>query len=541
MGSALNFLIPHKMSLENLEFKYHGNWGGPNYSAAKFGNKDIDWNVKSIDSLDEVFKKHDYDYTRMDHVDADEIMQRNLTELPFSLKRVLAQQGFKIKNLMNKPGKYQKVSYPWEVASARTSGDAIKLEMKKSGTKKKGPPPRGGAMQSHRRKMAAKNSASKVNPMNPPLIYGQRSSTRQTNPYRFLTGRGRGGFRGRRRRFLKRRTGGWGYPGGGRVPSGGSTVVPIKGWYDQVTAYYPTMNNSTNWVLMGTGGVLSSDVTFAPQNAIYMLPSTVSIANAYEYYRVLKWRMTYKSSLATVTPGEILMWSTRDTNEPYAKGAIQLIGGNYYIAQNLAANNPAGNPLLNIVKAWRNAKQSSPWLPASHNVEIDRRWKRCPNIKGMPSGTILQYNLTENAQIVNSIAGSFVMNGTMLDGQSFTSDQYQRKIGDIYIDAVVEFKQFGPPAVYPDDSFKDAIEDKKISDMVERVCNKLKIEEDKKIEQIYSDMKLEEKARPRSVSSDIEDQGEAYIEILRHGPASKKKSTSIKSEPGRKIGSEPGL
>jgi hypothetical protein len=105
---------------EKLKFKFHGNYGGPGYTAGKFydSGSRIDWNVKPVDELDELFRKHDYDYDRIDHVAADQLFLQRLDALSSknsSIKSKLAGWGFTLKSgrgeLTSDNPDYE---YPWE-------------------------------------------------------------------------------------------------------------------------------------------------------------------------------------------------------------------------------------------------------------------------------------------------------------------------------------------------------------------------------------------------------------------------------------------
>ena len=52
------------MSLWQRVFPKYGNWGGPGWSGGAYPKdpKDTDWSVAAIDSMDELFKKHDGSY-----------------------------------------------------------------------------------------------------------------------------------------------------------------------------------------------------------------------------------------------------------------------------------------------------------------------------------------------------------------------------------------------------------------------------------------------------------------------------------------------
>jgi hypothetical protein len=67
-----------KMNPENLQFQFHGNWGGPGYGAGEFTrSNDLDWNVEPVDNLDSLFREHDFNYGVMDHTDADKIFEES--------------------------------------------------------------------------------------------------------------------------------------------------------------------------------------------------------------------------------------------------------------------------------------------------------------------------------------------------------------------------------------------------------------------------------------------------------------------------------
>jgi len=121
------------LDVENLEFKYHGNWGGPGYGAGRFtrdaGDK-LDWSVKPIDDLDALYRMHDYDYGVMPHKDADRLYIKRSRRLPYSLKKAASDIGFRLKsgiisdNIDEPPVGF----YPWEkVSSARMSRNETKM------------------------------------------------------------------------------------------------------------------------------------------------------------------------------------------------------------------------------------------------------------------------------------------------------------------------------------------------------------------------------------------------------------------------------
>lgn len=134
-----------------LRFKYHGNWGGPNYGGGKhlsFGEIP-DWNVPPIDELDATFRRHDYNYTRMPQNKADKIWVQEAKRLPPSLKAQLAMLGFHLKSIdagsitpgWTYPHVEEPTDYPWEIRpkeKAERIGEASNPGPPKGGKQKRG-------------------------------------------------------------------------------------------------------------------------------------------------------------------------------------------------------------------------------------------------------------------------------------------------------------------------------------------------------------------------------------------------------------------
>jgi len=112
---------PFTDQLAKMQFKYHGNWGGPRYSGGKFTDMP-DWTIPALDSLDELFKKHDRDYGTMNQNQADRLFLQRARSLPQSAKKWLAQAGFHVKALnitdvqpaWSKRKVIDREQYPWE-------------------------------------------------------------------------------------------------------------------------------------------------------------------------------------------------------------------------------------------------------------------------------------------------------------------------------------------------------------------------------------------------------------------------------------------
>ncbi len=113
---------------ESLKFRYHGKYGGPNYSAGKFLSKGdkVNYFVSPDDPLDDAFRKHDYDYETMDHNKADRLFIKRSKNLPSSFKNNLARYGFRFKagEFKSFPDVVDDIVYPFQSYGATHLGNA---------------------------------------------------------------------------------------------------------------------------------------------------------------------------------------------------------------------------------------------------------------------------------------------------------------------------------------------------------------------------------------------------------------------------------
>ena len=106
---------------EKYSFHYHGNWGGPGFGAGAY-TQDPDWSFPATDELDETFKEHDYDYTRMPHREADMIWLSKVEKLlnspaRYTVQAQLAAIGFVLKNA-SRVRDVPMPDYPWKFDSS---------------------------------------------------------------------------------------------------------------------------------------------------------------------------------------------------------------------------------------------------------------------------------------------------------------------------------------------------------------------------------------------------------------------------------------
>jgi hypothetical protein len=89
-----------------VAFKYYGNYGGPGYTAGKFGGSDF--SVKPIDDLDDCFRTHDFFYFNGLEKTGDKVLISQLNKLIPKLtgivrdKAVVALLGFATKSIFTK-------------------------------------------------------------------------------------------------------------------------------------------------------------------------------------------------------------------------------------------------------------------------------------------------------------------------------------------------------------------------------------------------------------------------------------------------------
>jgi hypothetical protein len=173
--------------LSALRFKYYGNWGGPNYSGGQFSSQP-DWSVPSIDALDETFKRHDYNYTRMPQHLADKLWLQQASRLPITAKNVLfaspAMAGFHLKSQLSSPGNWRDVpdpgGYPWEFDPTLGYPGEGPPKSKKRSTKR-GPKPKLQALlQQNRAKSATKKF--RINGKGVTFQKGKKRAAKMTKP-----------------------------------------------------------------------------------------------------------------------------------------------------------------------------------------------------------------------------------------------------------------------------------------------------------------------------------------------------------------------
>lgn len=84
---------------KQLKFKFHGNYGGPQYCGGEFGD-DCDYSVEPVDSLDHKFRAHDMFYERGETRDGDLVLLESLKS-ERGVKASLAAYGFAAKSAYN--------------------------------------------------------------------------------------------------------------------------------------------------------------------------------------------------------------------------------------------------------------------------------------------------------------------------------------------------------------------------------------------------------------------------------------------------------
>lgn len=82
-GRTINF-NRNLQELILMQFKTHGNYCGPNYSAGRFTKEgeEVDWNVEGVDQLDKACKTHDQYYNKKEFLEGDKVFIKELESIP---------------------------------------------------------------------------------------------------------------------------------------------------------------------------------------------------------------------------------------------------------------------------------------------------------------------------------------------------------------------------------------------------------------------------------------------------------------------------
>jgi len=135
-----------------------------------------------------------------------------------------------------------------------------------------------------------------------------------------------------------------------------------------------------------------------------------------------------------------------DINNVYGGIVSGVYGGNF--------------PTVAPIKQWSEArpKQYTPMERFVVSMSSDKRWKRnaVPASANYSStGSVLAWDFSQiqETESVLCSSGTACLFGDMTDGFTSATADFARKIGDVYLDAVVEFKGLGTPDARTDSTF----------------------------------------------------------------------------------------
>jgi len=138
-----------------------------------------------------------------------------------------------------------------------------------------------------------------------------------------------------------------------------------------------------------------------------------------------------------------------DYNNAYGGIVSGVYGGNF--------------PTVAVIKQWSEAKpkQYTPMERFVVTMGSDKRWKRnaVPASSNYSStGSVLAWDFSQIQETESTLccAGTACIFGTMTDTFTSATADFARKIGDIYLDAEVEFKGLGTPDARTDSTFARA-------------------------------------------------------------------------------------
>jgi len=284
---------------ENLEFKYHGNYGGPNYTG---GKKNGGYDVEPVDDLDELFRKHDYDYEKINHDEADALFLRRAESIPWSLKKQGAQLAFGAKNFGHKRHvKEPNYKYPWESPAVTSRGDfkiAEQVKMSGRGGKKKGI----GARKARKRAMMTRAKSKAIVRKNKKVFRAHRG--RKNTPARRTMGGIRRGGRGKL--YTAPLAQGRAYAGNGTIRMGASAMKNCNRVRTRIylgSLGMATGSGATYWFNNAATPVDNKgNWFFCPTNSFYMnLNQFNTLSRMYQTYSLENVSFDFESLL---TPGQ---------------------------------------------------------------------------------------------------------------------------------------------------------------------------------------------------------------------------------------------
>jgi len=253
--------------------------------------------------------------------------------------------------------------------------------------------------------------------------------------------------------------------------------VPLKSmWDDEIIAIYPTIGSPGNFITIGTSPINGCDCMYpmALWSAFYQTGLLFKY-NMYSQFKVVRWSSRFRSILNTGTSsGDITTICVPDITELYNKGltfiadsTINTTRGSafynqgYYLVCDWQGIYPtanifgSGQNIVSAIKQWSAASptQFTPNRDFTMPTNYMKGWKRnTPPASGISPVTNYAWDFSQIQETESRLCcpGVLAMFGTMSDPYTSTSTNQVRKIGDLWLDAVIEFKGLGTSEHFQD-------------------------------------------------------------------------------------------
>jgi len=242
---------------------------------------------------------------------------------------------------------------------------------------------------------------------------------------------------------------------GGRAHNG--YVVPVSLWDSKISAYYQYAGTSNFLVFGGNVVDACNDYVLAPWWVFYNPLLLPTFGQNYMYYRIKEWKLRYVPQVNFNNSGEIMVVGVQDVAEVHNRGLAfasaasgRAAGGHTIVTSDIYGTSSGGiwgngTDVTEFVKNWTGGavKQRVPYDPFTVSLNFDKRWKR--NVEPATTSNLLPlcYDTTEVIEILPNTSGMLCMWGTMNDSFAATAPDAFRRIGDVYLDITLEFKDLG--------------------------------------------------------------------------------------------------
>lgn len=342
----------------------------------------------------------------------------------------------------------------------------------------------------------------------------------------------------------------------GKMRSGGNVMeLPFRVWDDTLSAFYEAKDSTYNFIVQGSSTTnCCSEYVCAPWNDFYNPNLLKDIGKGYGKWRLKRFRLSFKPTLTYNNGGEILFASIDNIAEVQNRGltfvtpspSARIAAGHEIVISDIYGGASTywgtGFDLSYKVKQWTGAKvyQKAPYLPHVQELQPSKGWRRnCPPAGFVNSDQQVYYDTVDTADALTTTAGMMMIWGHMSDDYKSPAANTFRKVGDLYLDAIYEFKDLG----WEMSDFDIKLSAKSLQKQIEELSLEVKslrnpplpkgnipnpIGDKRESKDEYVDLEEEQFERPPTTPiPDVNDPGR--ISMFGFGYGAQKKSSSNKS------------